>query len=92
MTAIEKDQLKELNERFANMEKTVSEIKDALLGNEFNEKAAYKTRIEVLEEFKSKVELKILKAQVWGTTIGFLLCAVLELIYKYSAIWTNIKK
>ena len=82
----EKDniELKEVNERLNGMERNVSEmgsdVKDiriALLGNEYNPNSLIK-RIETLEVFKSKVEVKIFKAQV----IGFFVGAIIEFIYK----------
>lgn len=85
--------MEKLNERIASLEKSVAQVakgvdamRQALLGNEFDEKSAYKTRIEVLEDKLTKIDLKILKATIWGYAIGFIFCAILEFLYKYTSI------
>lgn len=87
---MEQHELQTLNDRLESLEKSVSQIRDAILGNEFNENAAYKARIEALEKFKSTVEIKLIKAQAWGMAIGFIACGLLELILKYSTIVSNL--
>lgn len=97
MTQIENQQIKDLTGRFDSFEEGfgelkdgVKEIRDALLGNEYNEKSAYKARLEVLEIFKAKVEVKILKATIWGVAIGSIIAVLLEFLYKIASISSNL--
>ena len=99
MSEIENAQIRDLNDKFGSIEEkldttisSLNRVTDAILGTEYNPGGAYKTRIENLELFKTKIELKIFKAQVWATVVGGILIALLELLYKSASIWASVHK
>ena len=90
MTAIENSQIKELSERVDSVDATLSHVKqdvkdirDAILGTEFNRNQSYMARLDELETFKKTTEVKIIKAQVYATVAGFAIGAAVEFLIKY---------
>jgi len=81
MTAIENAQIKELTDKINEQNSSIKEIKDALLGNEYNEDGGLLKRFSVLETKVTRLENTHNKL-LWTGSILVGLGVVIEAAYQ----------
>jgi hypothetical protein len=88
MSNQEMTELEDIKEQLGAVSKAVQEIAEAILGTKFNENAGFKYRLEQLEKWKALMDVKVMKAQIYGTATGALAVALIDLLYKLPGIIT----